>query len=321
MIKGLVSIIVPVYNVDKFLRKCLESILNQTYTAIEIILVDDGSIDYSGCICDEYATRYKQIRVLHQKNGGVSKARNIGLEMMRGEYFTFVDGDDTIEPVFIEIMLEEMNKNNVDLVRLSWTRGNSIKTYFAPFNNSDKYLVSLNNLNDLLWFANIWGLFRSDCLQTIRFDEQLKYAEDNLFIFEYFIKSPSKRMLLINKPFYHYTITENSATVIETSERLKRSLLFLSKLDQIENVQIDIEKLKNKYVYKDFLALYYYFVDNNITSKDGYTRKELEKKICFLRKSGCKEITLSGRVISFLYRHHLHFILVLYRTIKNLLKM
>lgn len=319
MVKGLVSIIVPVYNVDKFLRKCIESILNQSYKAIEIILIDDGSIDCSGRICDEYSSKYEQIYVVHQKNGGVSKARNAGLNLIHGEYFSFVDGDDTIDPAFIDLMVKEMNCNDVDLVRLSWTRGDSVKTYYAPFDGSGKYIVDLSNLKDLLWFANIWGLFRFDCLKNIRFDEQLKYAEDSLFLFEYFVKSPTKRMILINKPFYHYTITENSATVISAYDRYKRSLLFLEKLDALGNIAIDLESLKNKYIYKDCLALYYYFVDENISNEKELSKKDVKNRILFLRKKGCREYTLGGKIVSFMYRYHLHFVLTVYRKMRALL--
>ncbi len=319
MIKGLVSIIVPVYNVEKYLRKTIESLLNQTYSQIEIILIDDGSIDNSGHICDDYALRYDNVYVHHQKNEGVSKARNVGLALKQGEYFSFVDGDDTIDPTFIEVMVNEMFENNVDLVRLSWTRGNSAKTYFAPFDDTGKCVVCLENLNDLLWFANIWGLFRSECLNEIRFDENLKYAEDNLFVFEYFIKSPTKRMILSDKPFYHYTITGNSATVIDAYERYNRSILFLKKLDGIECANVNLDALKNKYIYKDYLALYCYFIDGNITEKGGLTKKEVENKIKILRKKGCREYTWGGKIVSFIYRHHLHFLMTLYRKMRALL--
>lgn len=101
----LVSIIVPVYNVEQYLTKCIESLLGQTYTNLEIILSDDGSIDNSPRICDEYATRDPRIRVIHKKNGGLSDARNAGLNLLTGEYVTFVDSDDYLEPEAIEMLV------------------------------------------------------------------------------------------------------------------------------------------------------------------------------------------------------------------------
>lgn len=111
-----VSVIVPVYNTEKYMRRCLESILSQTYTDLEVILVDDGSIDKSGEICDEYAEKDSRIKVIHKKNEGVSYARIDGYNHSMGEYITFVDSDDTIVERYIEIMLKELLSKNVDVV-------------------------------------------------------------------------------------------------------------------------------------------------------------------------------------------------------------
>ena len=102
MQKKLVSIIVPIYKVEKYLKQCLDSILNQTYENIEIILVDDGSPDNCGKICDEYASNDKRIRVIHKENGGLSSARNAGLDVATGEYISFIDSDDYVSENFIK---------------------------------------------------------------------------------------------------------------------------------------------------------------------------------------------------------------------------
>lgn len=319
MIEGLVSIIVPVYNAEKYLKACVNSILNQSYTALEIILIDDGSTDDSGRICDEFAQEDNRVRVIHQVNSGVSKARNAGLDLIQGEFFSFVDGDDTIDVNFIRLMVDEMRNNDVDLVRLSWYRGNIKKTYFAPFDRNGKFIVCFENLADLRWFANIWGLFRSENLRNIRFDEQLKYAEDNLFVFEYFMHSTKRRMLLSNKPFYHYTIVDNSATNMDVFERIKRSKMFIEKLEKLTFPEINMKCLMDRYIYRDYLVLYFYFVDHNLTMKNGYDKKELNKKIVYLRKNGCKEYTLIEKFVSAIYRHHFHFLLILVRKMRSLL--
>ena len=113
----LISIIVPVYNVEKYLSKCIDSIINQTYKNIEIILIDDGSTDSSGAICDKYALVDSRIHVLHIENSGVSNARNVGLNHATGDYIGFVDSDDYIEPNMYELLLEELIADDVDVVQ------------------------------------------------------------------------------------------------------------------------------------------------------------------------------------------------------------
>ena len=102
----MISVIVPIYNVEKYLIKCIESIINQTYKDLEIILVDDGSTDSSGKICDEFATKDNRIKVIHKKNGGLSSARNIGLDICKGNYISFIDSDDYIELDMYEKMIK-----------------------------------------------------------------------------------------------------------------------------------------------------------------------------------------------------------------------
>lgn len=112
---GLVSVIVPVYNVENHVEKCLVSIMNQTYQHLEILVIDDGSTDDSGVICDRMAAEDSRIRVVHQKNAGVSSARNKGLDICSGSYVLFVDSDDWIEPEMVELMVSAIEKTNTDL--------------------------------------------------------------------------------------------------------------------------------------------------------------------------------------------------------------
>ena len=112
----LISVIVPVYNVESYLRKCLDSIVGQTYKKLEIILVDDGSTDGSGSICDEYAKEDHRIKVIHKDNDGVSSARNIGIDNVEGKYILFVDADDIVNERYVEILYIELLKHKVDIV-------------------------------------------------------------------------------------------------------------------------------------------------------------------------------------------------------------
>ena len=116
----MVSVIIPVFNVSDYLEKCVLSVIKQTYKNIEIILVDDGSTDQSGIICDKYREKDNRIKVLHKQNGGLSDARNAGIRIAKGEYISFVDSDDVISPIFIEIFLKVALKGECDIVAMSW---------------------------------------------------------------------------------------------------------------------------------------------------------------------------------------------------------
>ena len=122
MSNPLISVIVPVYNVEKYLKKCIQSIINQTYKNLEIILVDDGSSDNSGKICDEFAQKDNRIKVIHKTNGGLSDARNAGLDVMSGEWVSFVDSDDFVSPYYIENLHYLVNKYDVDMAITSFVR-------------------------------------------------------------------------------------------------------------------------------------------------------------------------------------------------------
>ena len=121
----MISIIVPVYNVERYLARCVDSVLGQTYPSWELILVDDGSFDRSPAICDEYAGRDGRIKVVHKKNGGLSSARNVGLDMMRGEYVTFLDSDDYWHPCYLEILLNFVEEKQADIAQCDFVRGDS----------------------------------------------------------------------------------------------------------------------------------------------------------------------------------------------------
>ena len=116
----MVSVIIPVFNVSDYLEKCVLSVIKQTYKNIEIILVDDGSTDQSGIICDKYREKDNRIKVLHKQNGGLSDARNARIRIAKGEYISFVDSDDVISPIFIEIFLKVALKGECDIVAMSW---------------------------------------------------------------------------------------------------------------------------------------------------------------------------------------------------------
>nr|WP_302853132.1 glycosyltransferase [Methanosphaera stadtmanae] len=123
-----VSIVIPVYNVEKYIERCLKSILNQTLDSIEVIVIDDGSTDNSGKICDEFSTKYKNVKTFHKRNGGVSSARNLGISIAKGEYIGFVDPDDFIHVNMYKELYENAKKVNSDIAICSFKeiKGNKI---------------------------------------------------------------------------------------------------------------------------------------------------------------------------------------------------
>ena len=117
---AVISVIVPVYKVEKFLDRCINSIIQQTFTNLEIILVDDGSPDRSGEICDEWKMKDKRIRVIHKENGGLSDARNKGLDVATGDYVAFIDSDDWIDPDMFQLLYDATQKYQADIAECSW---------------------------------------------------------------------------------------------------------------------------------------------------------------------------------------------------------
>lgn len=215
----MVSIIVPVYKVEKFLPKCIESVLNQTYTDFELILVDDGSPDKSPEICDKYAELDKRVVVIHQKNAGVSAARNAGLEKAKGEYIGFVDPDDWIAPKMYEQMIFAMESSNADLAICGYD-------YYDEDYHVDeqrRYKVRSNEVVDQREIMNRFSdmppsirhgvcnkLFRNNLLHTQRFINGLHSSEDVYFLNEYVQKIQST--VIVHHPYYKNLVRQGSAT-------------------------------------------------------------------------------------------------------------
>ena len=200
-----ISVIVPVYNTEKYLRRCVDSILAQTFTDFELLLIDDGSSDSSGAICDEYAQKDPRVRVFHKENGGVSSARNLGLDNARGEWITFVDSDDWIEIHSLSILGEN---NDVDLIiasmkfEQSGTCGNFPKIGKLEHEELDHYL-SINM--DHFSICSPWSkFFRNNIIKEneIRFNNNLCFGEDSLFVKTYLLNVASIRC--IDTLCYHY---------------------------------------------------------------------------------------------------------------------
>ena len=202
---SLISIIVPVYNTEKWLNSCIDSILSQTYTNFELLLVDDGSTDRSCDICNDYVKKDSRVRVFHKENGGVSSARNLGLDYARGEWITFVDSDDWIEKTALYNMLEE---SDADIIvgSMHFANDNTIGTFPArgKVNGKKFELLLAENIDHHSICGPCAKLFKKKIIQDnhIRFNETLTFGEDSVFVKTYLIRAFSLRV--VNSLCYHY---------------------------------------------------------------------------------------------------------------------
>ena len=246
-----VSIIVPVYKAEKYLNRCIDSIIAQTFTNWELLLIDDGSPDRSGDICDEYAKKDIRIRVFHKKNGGVSSARNLGLYNVQGEYVTFVDSDDWIDVNTLNVCFSQIEIYDLDILQFSYTRNERKLGNVLDF---ESHVCTLKDyINEKKLLLCVWGtIFSVDVIKQnhIRFNEKMKLAEDQLFVLS--CMELSKRIMRIPNILYYYYDNPCSATNNERSEDLiyssfqciefkKQHPLFAFRLDDL--VLFFIEKL------------------------------------------------------------------------------
>ena len=225
-----ISIIVPIYNVEKYLWKCLDSISAQTFTDWECLLIDDGSPDNSGAICDEYAVKDTRFKVFHKPNGGVSSARNLGLDMASGEWVTFIDSDDFISPTFLEGLYAPIAKGErLDLVHGGCTNWKDGK----PAGINQLYEDYIGDEPDIV-FEKFRGLtvsklFRLETVNhwseglPLRFDEKMKIAEDMAFTLDYLLTV--KRYAFVSEVGYYYRV-DNMTSATKTQSIIPYHIAF-----------------------------------------------------------------------------------------------
>ena len=223
----MISIVVPVYNTEKYLKRCVDSILAQTYTDLEIILVDDGSKDSSGAICDEYAKQDQRIQVVHKKNGGVSSARNLGLDLAQGEYIAFVDSDDYLDPNMYEEMYKVALEYNCEVVltdcikeymnesqlythdiRSGYYNLQQLKEEYYP------HLLMMENVEYPATISNGLILFKRNMKRNSvlpKYIEGVRYSEDLLFGAQ-LVYNADSFYYMKNHAYYRYCMNDDSVT-------------------------------------------------------------------------------------------------------------
>lgn len=230
-----VSIIVPVYKTEAYLEKCIESIRNQSYTDYELILVNDGSPDRCPQICDDYAARDRRIKVIHKENGGVSSARNVGIDLAQGEYIWFIDSDDYIEENALEQLKSDIEKKNADMV---------------VFNTKGVNVLSIDSFDEFLedyYFTYIIGfapwnkLYKTSVIKgnNLKFDVEESIGEDLLFNISYYKALygdvSKKRFLYISKDYYNYVDRSGSAMNTASKTRIIQQMRLYDKIYEMLN--------------------------------------------------------------------------------------
>lgn len=261
----MISIIVPIYNSEKHLPQCIESIKNQCYSDFELILVNDGSTDSSGCICDSYAKNDDRIKVFHKQNGGVSSARNLGLKNSVGDFVTFVDSDDYLENNFLKQILDDYINNDVELVYqnvLKFSKSERSKLYSFDSQKLDIQSFFKNHLVSSYGYVHS-KLFSADIIKNnnLVFDEKISFGEDCIFISDYLFYC--NHVLLSVTTNYNYRVSPES--LITKLYSFEKEMYIFSKLCENLLKLFDKQKLnsKNDLFYKESQYYLYRILKSN----------------------------------------------------------
>ena len=234
MIPDLISVIVPIYNVEDYIRQCFDSLLHQTYQNFEVLMINDGSPDNSASICQEYAARDSRFRYFEKENGGISTAVNLGIEHSQGEYVTLMDPDDWADNDYLEVLYNAIVQEGADVSISSYKRfdmsNNSFyfhaftKEYGKKVFTNKEFLESLPDLvaSDYSFFITASKLVRKEMIGLIRFNADTKLAMDMEFWYKVYLKV--NKVVFVNRDTYTYRIHSTSAANNLTIEKLKSSM-------------------------------------------------------------------------------------------------
>ncbi|WP_205401361.1 glycosyltransferase family 2 protein [Streptococcus lutetiensis] len=342
--KDLVSVIVPVYNVEKYIHRCITSIINQSYSELEIILVDDGSSDSSGLICDEYALKDKRIKVIHKKNGGLGYARNSGLDCATGKYVTFIDSDDYVEQDMIEKLYKDLIGVEADTCIGGFQRvyHNGTFVYENPLSGrvfeKEEILIKVLSkmfgqlVNSSSLEMSVWKvLFSNELIQkyNIRFPSEREFiSEDIIFDTEYYAKA--NRVVMSSDVGYYYCDNEDSLTTkynpnrfdlqvklyLELIERVKRLKIYEVSIDRLNATLIAVArysiKLEQKFSFRNGL------IQSKRNIKEICQNSVLKNALISFKS---KNVNFQSRVVNWLIKNNcINFLFGIMFIKNNLLK-
>ncbi|MEI3337525.1 MAG: glycosyltransferase family 2 protein [Clostridium sp.] len=225
----LISVIIPVYNVENYIEKCIYSVINQSYKNLEIILVDDGSTDKSGVLCDKYEKIDKRIKVIHKENGGLSSARNMGLDCANGEYIMFLDSDDFVETTILQELYSLCYKNNVEISICNYKYINNDKEEANDKEENAEYIYdNIEKFHKMFFegkfFWMAWGkLYKRRVFNNFRFKENQIY--EDFYLIPRIILNTSK-VAYTTKSLYYYTIREESI-MGKSKYKINKDLIYI----------------------------------------------------------------------------------------------
>ncbi len=266
MKEDLISVIVTAYNIENYIARCMDSLLKQTWKSMEIILVDDGSDDGTGQICDKYAKDFENVRVIHQKNAGPSAARNAGVELAKGDYIGYVDGDDWVEPAMYEEMLRALLGAEADIAICSYREvGEGCKE--SRFTGN---VIPLSRLEALEWYISgheqyhiyhsVWSkLFRREVIRDIRFPEGRK-SEDIMYTTR--AMTTAQKCVFLDIPLYNYMIDRESSIMNSNlAERRFRDEIPFWKEQEAHLAGLGMQELADKSAYQFYRNMLFYYID------------------------------------------------------------
>lgn len=327
-----VSIIVPIYNVEKYLERCMQSLLNQTLKDIEIIMVDDESPDNCPKLCDEYAKHDSRITVIHKKNEGLGLARNSGLDIATGDYIAFVDSDDYVEETMFEIMYKKAIDENSDIVYCNnyiyHSESGAVTKANAPL-DCDKTFIGRDVIDEVLknmiasspddardrkYYMSVWrGIFKKEIIDGIRFVSEREYLSEDI-IFQVKALQCANVVTVIRDYLYYYRENLSSLTHKYRRDRIQKSIILYKRLSkELSNIIIND---KEDWCIRLLKFLYGYFrfsLFSNIASKADVNDLKADFKYCcdyfntisFYSKYPIQILPFKHKLILFLFKHNM----------------
>lgn len=290
----LISVIIPVYNVEKYLDYCIKSVMAQDYRYLDIILVDDGSTDLSGKICDDYAARDKRITVIHKKNGGLSSARNVGIALIKGKYLCFIDSDDYIRSDYISKLLSYITADNTDLVCCSYKKVIGDIDYMAKPQKKTEHLIFDKKIFVYQMVSRKIPMYAHGKLYDAKLVPYLVFPEGRVFedvITNWQVINKIQKATFFTEQLYFYRQREESITNAEFNPSRMDQLYFSEQIFSEVNHNSDLGYAAGTRCFFSAADNYALAKKKNVNEKK-YLEQAIIKYRSFVLKDSCAEINL-----------------------------